>query len=110
MWGMRWIGGTAAVVVLVSACITARMTKERFTHTNRNMCRYSGDQGDIRNRPFVILLVMKMAKFSAVAFVGGMTFYLGLYYTCRGTWNSPRSLPVLRDVGHDFGILGCSLW
>src|SRR5205823_4130141 len=35
MWGLRWIGGAAAVLVLISAVVCACMTKERFTHTNR---------------------------------------------------------------------------
>lgn len=85
MWGMRWIGATAAVVVLVSAIISVRMTKERFTHTNRvHVKLLPAIKATIRNRPFVILLFMKIGEILGGRLTGGMSFYLGLYYVCRG--------------------------
>ena len=85
MWGMRWIGGTAAVVVLISAVICARMTKERFTHTNRqHVPLLPAIKATIRNRPFVILLLMKIGEILGGRLTGQITFFLSLYYVCRG--------------------------
>ena len=85
MWGMRWIGGTAAIVVLVSASISARMTKERFTHTNRkHVPLLPAIKATLRNRPFVILLLMKIGEILGGRLTGQITFFLSLYYVCRG--------------------------
>jgi GPH family glycoside/pentoside/hexuronide:cation symporter len=85
MWGLRWIGGAAAVLVLISAVISVCMTKERFTHTNRkHVPLIPAIKATIRNRPFVTLLLMKIGEILGGRLVGGMSFYLGLYYVCRG--------------------------
>lgn len=85
MWGLRWIGGAAAVLVLISAVICARMTKERFTHTNRqHVPLLPAIKATIRNRPFVLLLLMKIGEILGGRLVGGMSFYVGLYYVFRG--------------------------
>lgn len=85
MWGLRWIGGAAAVIVLVTAVICARMTKERFTHTNRKHVKLlPAIRVTIKNRPFVILLLMKIGEILGGRLTGAMSFYLGLYYVFRG--------------------------
>ena len=85
VWGLRWIGGAAAVVILVSAIISVWMTKERFTHTNRkHVPLLPAIKATIRNRPFMILLLMKIGEILGGRLVGAITFYLSLYYVCRG--------------------------
>ena len=84
-WGMRWIGGTAAVVVLISACICAFMTKERFTHTNRkHVPLLPAIKATLRNRPFVILLLMKVGEILGRRLTDQIAIFLSLYYVCRG--------------------------
>lgn len=84
-WGMRWIGGTAAVAVLISAVICVRMTKERFTRTNRNhVPLLPAIKATIKNKPFVILLLMKIGEILGGRLTGQISFFLSLYYVCRG--------------------------
>jgi GPH family glycoside/pentoside/hexuronide:cation symporter len=85
MWGLRWIGGAAAVLILVSAIFSVWMTKERFTEANRKHVRLlPAIKATIRNRPFCILLLMKIGEILGGRLVGAISFYLGLYYVCRG--------------------------
>jgi GPH family glycoside/pentoside/hexuronide:cation symporter len=85
MWGMRWIGAAAAIVIIVTACITVAMTKERFTHANRKHVRLlPAIKATLKCRPFVILLLMKIGEILGGRLVGAISFYLGLYYVCRG--------------------------
>jgi GPH family glycoside/pentoside/hexuronide:cation symporter len=84
-WGMRWLGGGAALVVIISAIICARMTKERFTHANRqHVPLIPAIRATIRNRPFIILLLMKIGEILGGRLTGQISFFLGLYYVCRG--------------------------
>ncbi len=85
IWGMRWISAVAAIAVIVSALICFFATKERFTHANRNhVALLPAIKVTMRNRPFVILILMKIGEILGGRLVGQITFFLGVYYTCRG--------------------------
>ncbi len=85
VWGMRWIGACAAVAVIISAIICAVFTKERFTHTNRTHVKLlPAIRATIKNRPFVILIFMKIGEILGGRLVGGISFYLSVYFVFRG--------------------------
>lgn len=85
IWGMRWIGGIAAVAVVISAIICVKFTKERFTHTNKtHVALLPAIKVAIRNRPFLVLVLMKIGEILGGRLVGGISFFLGVYYVCRG--------------------------
>jgi|GEM_PF-667423 len=85
VWGMRWLGAIAAVAVIISALICVVTTRERFTNVNRtHVALLPAIRITIKNRPFVILLLMKVGEMLGGRLVGQITFFLGVYYTCRG--------------------------
>ena len=85
VWGMRFIGTGVALLIIASAIATTLMTKERFTQANRTHVKlWPAIRTAIRNRPFMILLLMKVTEIFGGRLVGGMSFFLGVYYTCRG--------------------------
>jgi len=85
VWGMRWIGLGVSLLIIVSAVATTMTTRERFTKSNRAHVKlWPAIRTAIRNRPFVILLLMKVTEIFGGRLVGGMSIYLGVYYTCRG--------------------------
>ena len=85
IWGMRWVGLGMAVLVIISAIITAISTKERFTHTNRrHVPIIQALKTTMKNRPFVYLILMKICEIFGGRLTGGIAFYLGVYYVCQG--------------------------
>lgn len=85
IWGMRWIGAAIAVLVIISAIISVKLTRERFAHTNReHVPIWAALKTTLKNRPFVTLLLMKVCEILGGRLTGGVSFYLGVYYVCRG--------------------------
>lgn len=85
VWGMRWIGAGIALLIIASAIACTLMIRERFTQSNRTHVKLlPAIRSAIRNRPFVILMLMKVTEIFGGRLVGGMAIFLGVYYTCRG--------------------------
>ncbi|MDR3706768.1 MAG: MFS transporter [Capsulimonadaceae bacterium] len=85
IWGMRWISAGVAVIVLMSAFTAAKFCKERFTHANReHVPLLPALKSAIKNRPFVILLLLKLSDTMGGRLAGAMMGYLGLYLLCSG--------------------------
>ena len=83
--GMRWIGAGMSVAIVISAIICARMIRERFSQGNRShVALLPAIRATLKNRPFIVLLVMKIFEIFGGRLVGGMSFYLMVYYVCRG--------------------------
>ena len=86
IWGMRWVGAALAVLIIISAVITTVMTRERFTHTNlsKHVPILPALKTTLSIRPFVVLILMKICEIFGGRLTGGISFYLGVYYVCRG--------------------------
>lgn len=85
VWGMRWIGLIIAAMIVASALVVLMSTRERFTETNRtHVALIPALRATIRNRPFVILLLMKLFEVFGGRLTSGVLFFLSIYYVCRG--------------------------
>ena len=83
--GMRWISAGVGVVILVSALVATLGCRERFTHTNRKHVPVGPAlMTTARNRPFVILLLIKICQILGDRAAGGLLTYLAIYYVCNG--------------------------
>ncbi len=82
---MRWIGLIIAAMIVASALVVLMSTRERFTETNRtHVALIPALRATIRNRPFVILLLMKLFEVFGGRLTSGVLFFLSIYYVCRG--------------------------
>ncbi len=100
VWGMRWIGTGVAVMIVISAIIAVMTTKERFSHVNRtHVPLLSAVKATIKNRPFLILLLMKLFETFGGRLVGGMSFFVAVYYVSQGD----------QDLGSKLGGIGATL-
>jgi GPH family glycoside/pentoside/hexuronide:cation symporter len=87
IWGMRWVGGAMALLVILSAIVTALMTRERFTHVNtakKHVAIWPAVKTTMKNKSFVYLILMKIFEIFGGRLTGGISFYLGVYFVCRG--------------------------
>ena len=86
LYGIRWIAGAAALLVLGTAWITLLNCRERFTHANQkqHMPIFPALKTTLRNRPFVIFLLYKLFQVFGERVNTGLLFYLGIYYVCQG--------------------------
>ena len=83
--GMRWISAGVAAIIVVSAFITTKYCQERFTHTNReHVPLIASLKTAMTNRPFVILLLIKVSDLLGGRLAGALMGYLGLYMLCEG--------------------------
>jgi GPH family glycoside/pentoside/hexuronide:cation symporter len=102
IWGMRWVGAGLAVLIIISAVVTALMTRERFTHANTAKTHvpiWPALKTTLTIRPFLVLLLMKICEIFGGRLTGGISFYLGVYYVCRGD----------QDLATRLGGLGATL-
>jgi GPH family glycoside/pentoside/hexuronide:cation symporter len=85
MVGMRWISAGVGVVVIASAVTSAKFCRERFTHANReHVPLLPSVTTALKNKPFVILLLLKLSDTLGGRLAGAMAGYLGLYMMCGG--------------------------
>lgn len=94
LYGIRWIAGVAALLILCTATITLLNCRERFTHANvkQHMPILPALKTTLRNRPFVIFLFYKLFQVFGERVNGGLIFYLGIYYVCSGDKNLATSI------------------
>lgn len=85
IWGMRWIGGGMAILVVGAAVVCTLFTRERYSHANRgHVAIVPAIKATIRNRPFVILILIKLFEIFGGRLTGGIMFFVGVYYVCLG--------------------------
>lgn len=129
--GMRYISLAVAVIIIAAAVIATRGCKERFTHTNKkHEPLLPALRTTIKNRPFVILLLIKVCQLFGERLSGALLGYLAIYYVCNGNkelgtgiqgiggtigivW-SFALLPCLKPISQKFGkraamILGATI-
>jgi GPH family glycoside/pentoside/hexuronide:cation symporter len=91
--GMRWIGSGVALLIIGSAVYSTWVAQERFTHVNRtHVALLPAIRETISNRPFLILLLMKLSEIFGGRLTGGLAFFLSMYYICRGDQNMGTAL------------------
>ncbi|HEY3329080.1 MAG TPA: MFS transporter [Capsulimonadaceae bacterium] len=83
--GMRWISAGVAVVVVATAFVATKYCKERFTQSNRvHVPLGTAIKTAMTNKPFVILLLIKLSDTLGGRVGGTLMGYLGLYMLCNG--------------------------
>jgi len=118
--GIRWIAAGASVVIIGAACIAAAFCRERFTHANRRHDPLlPALRTSLTNRPFAILLLVKICQLLGERLAGALLGFLGIYYVCHGdktlatsitgiggtiglVWNFVI-LPLLKPITQRFG-------
>lgn len=101
IWGMRWIGFAVAAMIILSMLVVLYTTKERFNRVNRgeHAPLLPAIKTAMKNRPFLILLLIKLFETFGGRLAGGLAFFLGIYYVCRGD----------QDLGTKIGGIGATL-
>jgi GPH family glycoside/pentoside/hexuronide:cation symporter len=86
IWGMRWIAGGMGVIIILAACIAAKVCRERFTHTNREHPPMGAAfRETFRNKPFILLQGVYLCQtFAQRLGVVGFLVFIGTYYVCAG--------------------------
>ncbi|BCM94180.1 putative symporter YjmB [Abditibacteriota bacterium] len=118
--GMRWLSAGIAVIIVTSALIATAFCKERFSHTNRqHEPLLPALKTTMKNRPFVILLLIKVCQLFGERTSGALLGFLAIYYVCGGdktlatqitgiggtigtVW-SFALLPLLKPISQKFG-------
>lgn len=87
IWGMRWISVVVGLVAISAAFVATYFCRERFTHVNQSSERVplmTAVKSTIQNRPFVILLLIKVCQILGERVAGALLVYLGIFYVCQG--------------------------
>ena len=118
--GMRWIAAAMAVVIVIAACVATAFCQERFTHSNRqHESLLPALKTTLHNRPFLILLLIKVCQLLGDRLAGAILGFLAIYYVCGGNkslatqitglggtiglaWNFAL-LPLLKPITLRFG-------
>lgn len=119
--GMRYISVAVSVVIIAAAIIAAKGCKERFAHANvkKHESLIPALKTTVKNKPFVILLLIKVCQLFGERLSGALLAYLAIYYVCSGNkelgteiqgiagtigtiW-SFALLPFLKPISQKFG-------
>ncbi len=128
--GCRILSVFMAVFVLVFGLIPVFACRERFQDVNRTHVNiWNALKEALRNRPFVIILIMRFINVLGLTLFGALSAYVGIYSVCNGDkrlfnevmggWNGiagfllgwamvPMAVPITRWVGKRRGIIWCN--
>ncbi|MFT3787334.1 MAG: MFS transporter [Tepidisphaeraceae bacterium] len=85
IFGMRWVAAGLSIIILLSALYTTLSVRERFKQANRtHIALMPAIRATLKNRAFVVLMLMKIFEIFGGRLVGGVSFFLMVYYTCQG--------------------------
>ena len=85
--GIRWLSGIMGLVAIVSAIITTCVCRERFGEPSvrkPHMPMLRAIRTTASNRPFLILLLIKLCQTLGERAAGGIMVYVAMYYACQG--------------------------
>lgn len=107
IWGMRWISAAGALIIILSAIIATVSSQERFTHTNRqHVPILPALKTTMKNRPFVILILIRVCQILGERAAGGLLIFLAIYYVCAGDKNlATKFVGLGGTIGVVWGIL-----
>lgn len=101
--GMRWISFLLGLVIIGSAFIAARWTRERFAHVNKERSHIEilpAIKATLRCRPFAILLTYRMFQiFMERVPTQGLFLYVAIYILCAGDKTPATTLFGLAGTG-----------
>jgi GPH family glycoside/pentoside/hexuronide:cation symporter len=85
IYGIRWVAGGMAVLIIGTAMVCVAICRERFTRSNRQHTPIlPAIRTTLKNKPFVVLLVFKLCQVFGDRVYGGLLTYVGIYYVCAG--------------------------
>ena len=85
IYGIRWVAGCMAVLVIGTAMVCVLTCRERFARSNRQHTPIlPAIKTTLKNRPFVVLLIYKLCQVFGDRVYGGLLVYVGIYYVCAG--------------------------
>jgi GPH family glycoside/pentoside/hexuronide:cation symporter len=106
--GIRWVSIGLAAMVLLSTFAVLRFTSERFATINRNRIKLlPAIRITLRNRPFLLLLLMMLTQRLGTALFYGLLFYVNVYYVCQG--NESLASKIAGITGTTSALLGLTV-
>ncbi len=97
--GIRWISAGIAAVILVAGLIPFFCCRERFQNANRRHVNlWKAIRATLRVRPFVIILLLRVAQTLGGSLFGAMAFYIGVYSVCGGNKSLFTSLSGINGM------------
>jgi GPH family glycoside/pentoside/hexuronide:cation symporter len=105
--GMRYISAAVSVIIISSAIMAAKGCKERFTHANKkHEPLLPALKTTTQNKPFVILLLVKVCQLFGERLSGALLGYLAIYYVCSGNKELGTSIQgIAGTIGTIWGFL-----
>jgi GPH family glycoside/pentoside/hexuronide:cation symporter len=83
--GIRWVSVGMAAVILMAGLIPVVGCRERFTNVHpRHVHLWTAVRTTLKNRPFVIILLLRIAQTLGASLYGALSFYIGAYCVCAG--------------------------
>lgn len=85
IYGIRWVAGGMAMLIIVAALPCVWVCRERFTTSNHHHTSIvPAIRTTLKNKPFVVLLIFKLCQVFGDRVYGGLLLYIGVYYVCQG--------------------------
>jgi GPH family glycoside/pentoside/hexuronide:cation symporter len=83
--GVRWLSVGMTAVILAATAIVVTNSSERFQNVNRqHVPLLPAIRATLRIRPFVIVLLLRVAQTLSTSLYGSIGFFIGAYYVCGG--------------------------
>jgi glycoside/pentoside/hexuronide:cation symporter, GPH family len=112
--GIRWISVGLAAVIVGATAITIRNTQERVQYTNRtHVPLWPAIRAALRIRPFVIILLLRIAQTLSVSLYASIGFFIGAYYVCGGDkalYSSLSGINGMVGFATAFALVPLSTW
>jgi GPH family glycoside/pentoside/hexuronide:cation symporter len=101
--GMRWISALLGLIIIGTAFVAARFTKERFSHANAKKAHVDiipAIKATLKCRPFAILLSYRLFQiFMERVPTQGLFLYVAIYILCSGDKTPATKLFGLAGTG-----------
>jgi GPH family glycoside/pentoside/hexuronide:cation symporter len=84
--GIRVVSAVMACIIIAAAMVATFFVRERFVaaNTKKHAPILLALRETLRNRPFVVLLLVKFFQILGERVFGGLLVFLSVYYVCQG--------------------------